>query len=83
MFIPQLDRWYHSLGDGALTALTTMLLSLSPTDPILLLATADKEVKDIDKALVRDLFNYSTKNRVVIKRPALVSVVRPLLAEPT
>lgn len=74
VFIPQIDRWYATLGDGALTALTTMLHSLPPTDPVLLLATTDMEVNEMEKAIVRGLFNYSRKNRAVIARPTLVSI---------
>lgn len=77
VFIPQIDRWYATLGDGALTALTTMLQSLPPTDPILLLATTDLEANELDKALVRDLFSYSRKNRAAIARPSTVSIVTP------
>lgn len=75
VFIPQIDQWYATLGDSALTTLTSMLQSLPPTDPVLLLATTDVEVKEMEKALVRGLFSYSRKNRVVIARPASVSAI--------
>lgn len=61
------------MGDVALTALTTMLKTLPPTDPILLLATTELEVNEMDKMLMRDLFGYSRKNRVEITRPDGVS----------
>lgn len=73
IYISQIDRWYTTLGDVALTALTTMLKTLPPTDPILLLATTEMEVNEMDKMLVRDLFGYSRKNRAEITRPDGVS----------
>lgn len=77
VFIPQIDQWYATLGECALTTLSSMLQSLPPTDPVLLLATTDMEVEDMDKALVRGLFSYSRKNRVVIARPTSVSTFCP------
>lgn len=74
IYISQIDRWYNTLGDVALTALTTMLKTLPPTDPILLLATTELEVNEMDKMLMRDLFGYSRKNRVEITRPDGVSI---------
>jgi len=79
VFIPQIDQWFATLGESALTTLSSMLQSLPPTDPILLLATTDMEVEEMDKAIVRGLFSYSRKNRVVIARPAYVSTVFPHL----
>lgn len=77
VFIPQIESWYASLGDSALTALTTMLQSLPPTDPILLLATANQEVDELAQPLVHGLFSYSSKNRVDVARPTKVSSVTP------
>lgn len=75
IYISQIDRWYATLGDVALTALTTMLKTLPPTDPILLLATTEMEVNEMDKMLVRDLFGYSRRNRAEIARPDAVSTI--------
>jgi SpoVK/Ycf46/Vps4 family AAA+-type ATPase len=77
VFIPQIEQWYATLGETALTTLSSMLQSLPPTDPVLLLATTDMEVEELDKAIVRGLFSYSRKNRVVIARPTFVSTICP------
>ncbi|KAH7041177.1 uncharacterized protein B0I36DRAFT_233338 [Microdochium trichocladiopsis] len=71
IFIPNVDAWYHGLsrtGEGLETFLT-LLRSLQPADPVLLLATADKEAKYLDPELKRDLFGFSSRNCIEIARP--------------
>ena len=71
IFIPQVDAWYSALsrvGDGLETFLT-MMRSLQPTEPIMVLATADKEIKYLDPDLKRDLFGFSSRNCLEIARP--------------
>ncbi len=73
IYIPNVDSWWASLGDAALVTFETMLKSIPPTDPVLLLATAEKVPRDLDPGLLRNLFGYSKKNRAVIARPNRVS----------
>ncbi|KAF7556750.1 hypothetical protein G7046_g6220 [Stylonectria norvegica] len=70
IFIPNIDAWYATLaGSLALTTFKTMLRSISPTDPILLLATAECERGELPTTRFQDLFGYSKKNRMEIPRP--------------
>lgn len=73
IYIPQVDLWCESLGAPAITALVTMLNSVPPTDPILLLGTAMCEASEMDQNVMRDLFGYSRKNRKQIALPNAVS----------
>jgi SpoVK/Ycf46/Vps4 family AAA+-type ATPase len=73
IFIPNIDTWYAMLaGTLALVTFRTMLSSIPPTDPVLLLATAECEKKDLPREMVRDFFGYSRKNQMEIKRPQKV-----------
>jgi ATPase family AAA domain-containing protein 2 len=74
IFIPNVDTWYPTLAGPALTAFLSMLRSIPPTDPVLLLATADTEIKSLDAELKRDLFGLSTKNITEIARPFKVNI---------
>ncbi|KYK60126.1 AAA family ATPase [Drechmeria coniospora] len=70
IYIPNIDAWYATLtGTVALITFQTMLRSISPTDPVLLLATAECEKGELPGDLVRDFFGFSRKNRMEIPRP--------------
>ncbi|TFB05890.1 Tat-binding-like protein [Trichoderma ghanense] len=74
IFIPNIDTWYAVLDKTlALVTFRTMLKSIPPTDPVLLLATADCEKRDLPQDLVRDFFGYSSKNVMEIQRPERVN----------
>ncbi|KAH6610742.1 hypothetical protein Trco_000762 [Trichoderma cornu-damae] len=74
IYIPNIDAWYVTLtGTLALVTFRTMLRSIPPTDPVLLLATAECEKKDLPREMVRDFFGYSRKNQMEIKRPQKAS----------
>ncbi|KAI0202205.1 hypothetical protein F4808DRAFT_82591 [Astrocystis sublimbata] len=69
IFIPNVDTWYNALSGAALTAFLGMLRSLHPTDPIMLLGTAESDLKDLSADLRRDLFGFSRSNVIEITRP--------------
>lgn len=73
IYIPNIDAWYATLsGTVALVTFQTMLKSIQPTDPVLLLATAEGEYSDLDSGLFRDFFGLSSNNRLEIARPIAV-----------
>jgi SpoVK/Ycf46/Vps4 family AAA+-type ATPase len=73
IYIPNIDAWYATLtGTVAFITFQTMLKSISTTDPVLLLATAEG-AKDEVNDLLRDFFGFSRKNRMEIPRPERVS----------
>lgn len=74
IYIPNIEAWYAMLaGTLALTTFQTMLRSISPSDPILLLATAECDKEGLPSELSRDFFGISRKNRMEISRPERVS----------
>ena len=74
IYIPNIEAWYATLhGTIALVTFQTMLRSIPPTDPILVLATAECEKGELPKDLARDFFGFSRKNRMAIPRPQAVS----------
>lgn len=76
VYIPNIETWVATLGGAALTTLSTMLKTIPPTDPILLLGTANIELEQVDREVLRELFGYSRKNRTEIARPDAVSYTR-------
>ncbi|KAK3401112.1 hypothetical protein B0T20DRAFT_160695 [Sordaria brevicollis] len=69
IFIPDVDAWWMTLGDAALTTFTTMLRQIPPTEPVLVLGTAETSRELVPPPIMLELFGYSRKNRVMIPRP--------------
>ncbi|PHH51138.1 putative AAA domain-containing protein C31G5.19 [Ceratocystis fimbriata CBS 114723] len=91
IFIPNVEVWFASI-ENTLAYLTfrTMLKTIPASDPVLLLATADCNRKDLPPALIKDLFSFTQKNIVGIARPSnakrrtfFESVTSLVLKEPT
>ncbi|KAL2155991.1 hypothetical protein VTH82DRAFT_735 [Thermothelomyces myriococcoides] len=72
IYIPGVDIWWSSLTETALTTFTTMLRSIPPTDPILLLGTAECPPEQLAPEILKELFGFSKKNRAVVERPERV-----------
>ncbi|KAI1822338.1 hypothetical protein F4861DRAFT_398062 [Xylaria intraflava] len=70
IFIPNVDTWYATLTGPQLTTFLGMLRSLHPTDPVMVLGTAETDVKSLDSDLKRDLFGFSKLNVIEIGSPA-------------
>ncbi|KAJ0162895.1 Tat-binding -like protein 7 [Colletotrichum tanaceti] len=75
IYIPSIDSWYAAMKDTLpFITFKAMLKSIPPTDPILLLATAEYEAGEgLAPDLVRELFSFSRKNRLQIERPMHVN----------
>lgn len=73
LFIPSVDLWWDSLTAAAITTFTTLLRSIAPSDPVLLLATAECTPEGLAPEILKELFGYSKKNRAVVERPERVS----------
>jgi len=73
IYIPNIESWYPVVGaTQALATFRTMLKSIPPTDPVLLLATADQERHLLPEELVKEFFGFSRKNAIEIRRPGNV-----------
>jgi SpoVK/Ycf46/Vps4 family AAA+-type ATPase len=56
IYLPAIETWYHTLGDAVITTFVSMLNSIPPTDPVLVLGITDSSVEKVDPGLVRHLF---------------------------
>ncbi|OAA55060.1 aaa family ATPase [Niveomyces insectorum RCEF 264] len=70
LYIPNVDVWYNTLPGSAYMTFVTMLKSIPPNDPVLVLGTCECENADIPPAVLRDFFGYSYKNRLTLERPS-------------
>ncbi|KAK3682641.1 hypothetical protein B0T22DRAFT_290854 [Podospora appendiculata] len=69
IYIPNVDVWWTSIGDSAITAFTTMLRNIPPADPVLLLGTSETVPEYITPEILKELFGFSKRNRAVVDRP--------------
>lgn len=70
LYVPNVDSWYHSLPASAYMTFATMLKTIPPNDPILVLGTCECEREDIPESVLRDFFSYSSKNRFALEKPS-------------
>lgn len=72
ILIPNIDDWYATLaGSIALITFKTMLKSIAPTDPVLLLGTAECNEEELRASdMWRDFFSASSKSRAAIAAPS-------------
>lgn len=73
IYIPNVDVWYTTVGFAAISTFLSLLRTLSPTDPILVLGVVECEDEHLDSRMVKDIFGYSQKNQFEIPRPDRVS----------
>ncbi|KAH6850334.1 hypothetical protein B0I37DRAFT_352830 [Chaetomium sp. MPI-CAGE-AT-0009] len=69
IFVPSVDIWWSSITDAAITTFTTLLRSIPPSDPVLLLATSECMPEQLAPEILKELFGFSKKNRAVVERP--------------
>ena len=72
IYIPNVDVWYKTVGPAVVSTFLSLLRTLAPTDPVLLLGIVECEHHNIDAQMVNDLFGFSRKNQFDIFRPERV-----------
>ena len=83
LYIPALSSWSAALSDTARSTVCAMLDSLSPTDPILLLAISDAPFSSLPSD-VKAWFGITRATRIPMVTPRLTQVsayFAPLLAD--
>ncbi|PHH64657.1 hypothetical protein CDD81_4098 [Ophiocordyceps australis] len=71
IYIPNIDAWYAALDSTvALVTFQSMLKSIAPTEPVLLLATAECDDGQLPSGIVKDFFGFTHRNRLKLDRPA-------------
>nr|CDP32483.1 Putative ATPase family AAA domain-containing protein [Podospora anserina S mat+] len=69
IFIPNVDLWFRSIPEVAVEMFKTLIMRIPPSDPVLLLGTAECTPELLDPELLVKLFGFSKKNRAVIEPP--------------
>ncbi|KAG9017384.1 hypothetical protein FRB93_007498 [Tulasnella sp. JGI-2019a] len=70
VYIPSIIGWCAAISETARTTVRAMLDSLSPTDPLLLLAVVDGEFSQLPRD-VRAWFGHNAQSRVLLSKPSL------------
>ena len=80
IYIPNLDTWYKTIGEGVISVFQGLVRALAPTEPVLLLGILEGETEYLDPQMIKDLFGLSRKNQFIIDRPPKVRMVPTLIA---
>ncbi|KAI9663911.1 MAG: hypothetical protein M1821_007401 [Bathelium mastoideum] len=72
IFIPNVDVWYQTVSQQVISTFVSLLRSLPPNDPVLLLGILESGSADHqpDPVMLRDLFGFSAKNQFTLERPS-------------
>jgi SpoVK/Ycf46/Vps4 family AAA+-type ATPase len=71
IFIPSLNQWSAAISDTARSTLNALLDGVPSSDPILILALVDGEVRDLPRDL-RSWFGLGRENRLTLEGPSTV-----------
>ena len=74
IFIPNVDSWYYNVGGTVLSTFLSLLRTLAPTDPVLLLGIVETEAPKMNEKMIKDLFGFSKKNQYELYQPDKVSL---------
>ncbi|KAL8874214.1 MAG: hypothetical protein Q9174_000406, partial [Haloplaca sp. 1 TL-2023] len=69
IFIPNVEIWFTTVGDSVISTFNSLLRSLAPTDPVMLLGVMEGEADQINEARISSLFGYSKRNQFEVQRP--------------
>ena len=78
IYVPNVDVWYHTVGQTVISTFLGLLRGLAPTDPILLLGILEGDSPETESPMIKDLFGFSRKNQFEIGRPQYVSSTIPV-----
>ena len=70
IFIPNVDTWYETIGSAALTTFLSLLRSIPPTDPVLLLGIQESRDNETGAEMTKDLFGFSKRNKFELTKPS-------------
>ena len=73
IFIPNVDTWYETVGSAALTTFLSLVRSVPPTDPVLLLGVQESRDSEVGTEMTKDLFGFSKRNQYQLVRPSRAS----------
>ncbi|KAF2815096.1 AAA-domain-containing protein [Mytilinidion resinicola] len=71
IYIPNVDVWYQTVEPKVIKTFLSLLRSVPPNDPVLLLGVLElgSEEDKPDPSMLRDLFGYSAKNEFKLPTP--------------
>lgn len=69
IYIPNLQTWLNTVGPAVISTFMSLLRSVPPTDPVLLLGVLEAAGDEVDKDIVQKLFGFSKKNLYELQAP--------------
>ena len=69
IYIPNINTWYRTIGDTVISTFLSLLRSLPPTDPVLLLGVLETEDGNGDFQMMKNFFGFSKRNQFILQKP--------------
>lgn len=69
IYIPNIQTWFETVGPAVISTFMGLLRSVPPSDPVLLLGVLESTGDQVDAALVKNLFGFSSKNLYDLHAP--------------
>ncbi|KAF2399466.1 AAA-domain-containing protein [Trichodelitschia bisporula] len=70
IFIPDVNVWYEALPPNVIKIFRSLLASLKPNDPVMLLGLMEADADEpINRQMMRDLFGFAKQNVFHIEKP--------------
>ena len=73
IYIPNVDIWYETVGQAAISTFSGLLRSLPPTDPVMVMGMIDCD-REINAEMLKEYFGYTRKSHYQILRPSVVRI---------
>lgn len=69
IYIPNIQTWYETVGPTVISTFLSLLRSVPPMEPVLLLGVLETTAEGTDPTLLRNLFGFSKRNIYDISPP--------------
>lgn len=69
IYIPNIQLWFQTVGPTVISTFTSLLRSVPPSDPVLLLGILESQEEEVDDGLLKNMFGFSKKNLYDLSAP--------------
>lgn len=69
IYIPNIQLWFQTVGPTVISTFMSLLRSVPPSDPVLLLGILESQEEELDEGLLKNMFGFSKKNLYDLSAP--------------
>ena len=69
IYIPNIQLWFQTVGPTVISTFMSLLRSVPPSDPVLLLGILESQEEELDEGLLKNMFGFSKRNLYDLSAP--------------